>query len=432
MKRFVFSFFIFIFCLFIAAPAGALNLEESYRLVLSRSPDLKELQLRSEAARWEERKVMADFLPRLEMEGRHLFDERFEELEVPFNGEVFVMPAIQPYSSLGFSARWEIFKGFETRHRLRAAEAVSTAYQHRLRREEEAKRTQVRTLFYRALGSQILADVAEQNIRTLEGHLNDVKVRVRSGVSTQFDTLRVEVQLDDARTEKTAADGQVVVTRAQLFEALAFPDDGKALVGQMPEDFNVDLTRARLDDPQRDERAALLADKAAAESRRKAANSHWYPEVSLFGNYEWYNNLNHALTQDDERFKSAYAVGLQFSWNLFDGGAALASQKQALLADQIAANEVAKLDLRAPVALEEAKRRFTYDVSNYKAKLSSIKKAAEAVRLAKGGLRAGTRTNTEVLDAVVDLNRAKAAAVKSQIDAIEALGELELSVGHSL
>jgi outer membrane protein TolC len=85
-----------------------------------------------------------------------------------------------------------------------------------------------------------------------------------------------------------------------------------------------------------------------------------------------------------------------------------------------------------PVALEEAKRRFNYDVINFKAKLSSIRKAEEAVRLARGGLKAGIRTNTEVLDAVVDLNRARAAALKSQIDAIEALGLLELSVGHTL
>ena len=120
------------------------------------------------------------------------------------------------------------------------------------------------------------------------------------------------------------------------------------------------------------------------------------------------------------------------SWNLFDGGASLASQRQAALANKIADERVARFDQNMPVAVEEAKRRFSYDVINYNAKLSSIRKAEEAVRLAKGGVKAGTRTNTEVLDAVMDLNRAKASAVKSQIDAVEALGQLELSLGYAL
>ncbi|MNL85200.1 hypothetical protein D3C87_2134340 [compost metagenome] len=54
------------------------------------------------------------------------------------------------------------------------------------------------------------------------------------------------------------------------------------------------------------------------------------------------------------------------------------------------------------------------------------------MRLAHGALRAGALTNTEVLDAVLDLNRAKASAVRAQIDAVEALGSLELALGHSI
>jgi outer membrane protein TolC len=342
------------------------------------------------------------------------------------------MPAIQPYSLLGVTATLNIFNGFQTYNYFLAAKQREKAAEFHLKRAEEQKRSEIRTLFYKALGSQVLVTVADQNIETLQSHLKDVNSRVRSGVSTRYDSLRADVQLEDAQTEKISAENSVVIARAKLFESIGIPDDGKPLEGKLPENFDQDTTKLKLENTLRSDRSALVEEKEAFRSLSSASKSHWYPSVSLFGNYEKYNNINHAILADDERFKTAYAVGVLMKWNLFDGGEDWASQNQAAIESEIAELNLAKMDQNIPIALEEAKRRFSYDVTNYKAKVSSIKKAEEAVRLARGGVRAGTRTGVEVLDAVVDLNRAKAAAVKSQVDAIEALGQLELAVGHSL
>ena len=424
---------IILLCSLIAINAQALTLDEAVKSANENSHELKAMRLETESAQWGETKAMAGYLPKLELGARHLFSERFEELEVPFAGDVFVMPAIQPYSSLGLSATLNIFNGFQTTNEMSAAKLASQASDYRLKRKEEQTRVEIRTLFLRALGSQILLDVAEQNIQTLQSHLSDVGARIRSGVSTRYDSLRVEVQLEEAQTDKVSAQSGVVVSRAKLFEAIGTADDNKPLVGKLPEDLaRIDVAKPRPDSSSRTDRAALISERDQIEKQSRAAKAHWLPKVSLFGDYEWYNNINHSISESDERFKSAYGLGVQMSWNLFDGGASLASQRQAALANKIADERVARFDQNMPVAVEEAKRRFSYDVINYNAKLSSIRKAEEAVRLAKGGVKAGTRTNTEVLDAVMDLNRAKASAVKSQIDAVEALGQLELSLGYAL
>lgn len=417
--------------IFVSSASLALTFDEASKVASQNSREIKILRLQTESAKWGERKALSRYLPKVEIHGRHLTDERFEELEVPFNGDVFVMPAIQPYSLLGVTATLNIFDGFHTTHEFAAARASQRAAQYRLKRAEDQNRAQIRTLFYTALGSQILVDVANQSLLALQNHLNDINVRVRSGVSTRYDSLRVEVQLEEAKTEKVAAENAVVLARARLFESLGVPDDGKPLTGQMPEDFaKIDVNNMQLADGPRLDRAALIAERDSLRSHSKAAKSHWYPSVSLFGNYEWYNNINHSITESDERFKSAYAVGLNFTWDIYDGGADWASQKQALLESQMAELKLAQLEQNIPAHLDEAKRHFSYNVLNYKAKVISSKKAEEAVRLAKGGLRAGTRTNTEVLDTVVDWNRSRAAVVKSQLEAIQALGDLELAAGR--
>jgi outer membrane protein TolC len=220
------------------------------------------------------------------------------------------------------------------------------------------------------------------------------------------------------------------VARARLFQALGRADDHKTLEGQLPENFdNLQNAQANARMEVRRDREQLIRESERARYLAASAGAHWMPSVSLFATHDWYNNYNHSVTDSDERFKSAYALGVQLRWNLFDGGAQVASQRQAALAQAAAEERLAKFDQEAPNGLDEARRRLHYDILSYKAKLSSVKKAEEAVRLARGGVRAGTLTNTQVLDAVVELNRAKAATVKTQMDAVEAWGQLELAIG---
>lgn len=416
-----------------AAQAKALTFDEALKSSTSNSHELKELRLEIQSSRWNEDKALAGYLPRLDLDGQHLFNEAFTELELAFGGSNVTIPAIAPYTSLGLTATINVFNGFRDENQLSAARLQNQAARLRLTRAEERKKTEIRSLFYRALGSQMLLDVAKQNIETLQTHSADVSHRISSGVSTRYDSLRVEVQLEDAKTEKVAAESNIAIARAKLFEAIGQADDGEPLLGKLPDDLDrISFQTITAENIVRADRSALLAERDQLVKVAAASKAHWLPQVSLFGDYEWYNNYNHSITGSDERFKAAYGLGVRVSWNIFDGGASLANQQQASVAIDIAQEKIADFDQNSPLAIEEAKRRFSYDLINYSAKLTSIRKAQEALRLARSGAKAGTRTNTEVLDAAVDLNRAKASAVKSQIDAIEALGQLELAAGHSL
>jgi outer membrane protein TolC len=418
---------------FLPVSTFAITYDEALKIGLESSHDLKILKLQSESAQQSQKKAIAGFLPTLELSGRHLFDERFEELEVPFANDIFVMPAIQPYTNAGVTLEWNLFNGFKDKYEWDAARAEKSAAETALNRAKEEKRVQIRSLFSRALASQILVDVSEKNISSLQSHLDDVTVRIRSGVATRYDSLRTEVQLEEARTEKLAAENAVLSTRAKLFEALGVADDGKPLQGELMTDFtkiNPKEIASKINE--RADRASLISQRDRAESLSKASRSHFMPQVSLIGNYEFYNNINHSITDADERFKSSYAVGAKLSWNLFDGGADSADYKKTILAKKIAEENLAKFDESSHVQATEIQNKFSFDLVNYNAKMSSVRKAEEAVRLANGGLKAGTRTNTEILDAVVELNRARAAAVKSQVEAIEDMGQLELAFGITL
>ena len=110
----------------------------------------------------------------------------------------------------------------------------------------------------------------------------------------------------------------------------------------------------------------------------------------------------------------------------------MARQAEAGNRAEEAAQASRALLLKASLEFETWKRRFVTNAEVNRARLRTEEKSQESVRLATLGLKAGTNTNSEVLDAELDLFRSRAGIVRAQMDAAEALINLELAVGKKL
>jgi ATP-binding cassette subfamily F protein 3 len=82
--------------------------------------------------------------------------------------------------------------------------------------------------------------------------------------------------------------------------------------------------------------------------------------------------------------------------------------------------------------IEEQVARLEAEIEGYGQESAHFKSAEESVRLAKLAFKAGNGTNTEVLDAELDLFRSRAGIVRAQMDAAEALLNLESALGRRL
>ncbi|HXC63963.1 MAG TPA: TolC family protein, partial [bacterium] len=181
-------------------------------------------------------------------------------------------------------------------------------------------------------------------------------------------------------------------------------------------------------DKQADLRAKALKAEAA-ESRGYSTLGAFAPKVSVVGGYQWYNNVQMDVN-DLGDYRTAYQLGLQLDWNLFSGGASLAEERQASAQAEQARQASRLARQQAEYDRELWSRRLAYSTELYQAKLDDVDKSKESVRLATLGQQAGTRTTTEVLDAELDSFRASAGAVSAQMDAAEALINLELAQGQ--
>jgi outer membrane protein TolC len=330
-----------------------------------------------------------------------------------------------------------LFDGFANVNHLKAAARDESAAEGDYERAKFELTQNIRLAFYQALAAAQLDEVAEQNVKTLEDHLREVDIQRHGGAATNYDTLRVSVQLSEARADAIDAKDNVTLSRRKLTELLGIDEDSRPLEGVLPAP-----DASRVKDLQLSgvptERTDIEALDRRAESAdyNRGANAAWLvPTVSLGGQLMFYNELTYTAAGsivDPQQYEKAYNVGLFLTWNLFDGGVAWARSREASYQQVQADSRARAAKLQVPYDFAYWKRHFLSNTDHYEARKLDVARSEESVRLAKEEERAGTRTSTETLDAELDLFRAKAGVVNAQVSAAEAEIRLELALGRRI
>ncbi|WP_413575865.1 TolC family protein [Bdellovibrio sp. HCB290] len=411
--------------------AETLTLTDSLNIANGSSPQVKKAEAAKDEAGWKKVEAYSVFMPRVTLGGSHLLDEKFMLQRVTLGGPPTTIEMIQPYTIWTARAEWLVFDGLANWDKYKSMSYGASAAEKEADWAKFQVSQETKMKFYKALAAIELEKVSYQNVKTLEDHLSRAKAFLKSGAGTSFDVLRVEVQLGEAQSETLNAQDNTVLSRQNLLVGLGVEDTGQNLSGELPVPDAQKV--ANLQKPEKIERLdyqAIADRELAAHKAWLAAYKHWIPKFSLFGQADYYNNISKGLTDQD--FNNAYSFGVNMTWNVFDGFASSAQSAQAD-ARQVQAQETTRqAKLKTSFDFDFWKRRYMYSAALYKAKTVDVEKAQESVRLATQSFKAGTRTSSEVLDAELDLFRARAGLVNAQVNASEAFVNLELALGKEL
>ncbi len=274
------------------------------------------------------------------------------------------------------------------------------------------------------LATQEEIGVAAQNLAAADDHLRVAGERYLARSAARFDVLRAEVQAEEARQEVIRADGNLLVARAQLLQALGLPTgEYRALppgatVAARP---GVDELLAAAD-RQRPDLQGLDRQLAAAEAGVAAARAERYPTLALAADYQY-------VTPESTTVFTRWSVGALVSLPILDGGRAGARRREA---------EAALVQARA--ALDQGRRQVEAEVRQAVARVASaealvrvaarqVEQAEELSRLADVRFAGGVGTATEVADAKGSLARARYGLVRAEADRGIADAEQALAVG---
>lgn len=273
---------------------------------------------------------------------------------------------------------------------------------------------EVRTRFYTVLVNRERIKVQEQNIELLQRQLKDVKNRYEAGTVSNFEVLRAEVALANAQPALITARNNHRLAIEELRQSLGFVNISDQNVAKVPEfigtlEFNpvsYDLRSALVSArEQRPDLQRLTKLAAAAEQGVTARRAGYLPVVSAFGAYDW--RMNSTGSSSLANARDGWTVGLQSTWDIFDGRATAGRVVQARSQLEQAKLAVAEAQLSVDVDVRRSISTYQQATELAEASKKVVEQAEEAVRLANARFGAGTATQLDVLTSQVDLTTAR-------------------------
>ncbi len=294
----------------------------------------------------------------------------------------------------------------------------------------------VRIAYADALLAREQIGVQEASLNLLGKELEDARRRFEAGTVPQFNVLRAETELGNARPRLIRARNASRTAKQNLINLL-----GQHIPGAVGEEIplelsgnldvlavTVELSSSLLEAmANRSELAASRIAQGLRGEELNTARAGSRPRVEVFGGY---GARSPQFDRDLGAGLAGWQTGAQVSWDLWDGGLTRGRIQEAQ----------AKRD-QAAIALDQVVRRVELEVRTAYSSFTETKEllasqervtqtAGEALRLANSRAEAGAATQLDVLSAQTSLTEARTIYVQATRDYSVAITRLERATGR--
>ena len=287
----------------------------------------------------------------------------------------------------------------------------------------------VKKAFYGVLLAQELYEIMKASLTNAEDNLKSVQALNRQGLTSDFDALQVEVQVENLRPKvdelknvlENAKNGlkillgldqnsQIDVDGKFNYTTEILPDNETAVDNAMFSNLDI---------------KSLVIKKQVDEEFIAIERADYWPTIAAFGNYSFSGSA------DDFKFQTynSSVVGLSFSLNLFRGGQVSHRVQQAEISTMQTEQQISVLkDFTATqvkskiLELEKVKKQVDALEKN-------VSLAEKAYSIAVTRYDEGSGTQLEIKNADVELRTARTNRIKAIHDYIIAKAELDQLLG---
>lgn len=412
------------------APAGAIPLEACLREALEKNPDIRRDTALLDQALGQKTVYRSRALPRLNLtvpggrKGRKGTEsaENFIILTGQLTQPLFdaAIPASSRRGSLGeLAARQQLFVTATDR-----LHAVRLAY--------------LEALYHRAQTRLLLRqqELLQSNIKA-ENDRREAGISPRSAVmQAQIQSYQIEPRIEESRRQERLA--RVTLARIlgrDLHQDQFLPEPQGPLpfepaLGDLPALFETTLA-------QRPDFRLLETLIRAADADKRIAEAGYFPLIQLVGTTQYLpseelSNNQNAIRASDNVSTSEAALGVQFSWRVFDPGTTLGASRRIRAESEISALTLQTLKESAARELSTTLRALRAAQERIVAQAASLQLAEETIRLVESAQRGGTAGQIEFLEAQSSLLEARTGVLNAVYTHNLALAELDRITGRYL
>ncbi|HOI29084.1 MAG TPA: TolC family protein [Melioribacteraceae bacterium] len=436
MKKLILIIFI---AVTLNAQERSLNLEESLRIGMTNSKELKISRSKLNYTDSKITEIRSQFLPQFKLTGNYTrLSDNIPPFEVsmPFAPLPIRIsdPIINIYSvRFGFSQ--PIFTGFRLSSLKNSADLNLRASEYDYSKDEIEKAFNVFTAFWNFYKTGEIKKAIKQNLDQMEKHLRDTKVFYDNGLVSTNDLLKLEVQRSNTKLMLLEAENNFNLARIMFNKAVGLELTANTSVTvdeKILEESDFELAEISAEAfASRNELKSLSKRIEASEKGISAAKSYWLPSVYLNGNY-YYSNPNPRFQPARNKFDSNWDLSVSLNWDVWNWG---------FTSSQVLQAEETKIQLE--ITLEQIKESIQAEVySNYLTFLKSSEKlnlsrlmltqAKENYRVTVEKYNVQLATSTELIDAETLKLQAETNLKTSEVDYQIAKVSLEKSIGRPI
>ena len=294
----------------------------------------------------------------------------------------------------------------------------------------------VEKAYYVLSAARASVNAAETNLTLARTSLGAIQERHQVGLATKPQILLARQVEAQAVYDLENAKSMVHDAESALYEAIGVAPDVSITVQRLdhqnvPANLSNDVEQLIADAiKNRPDVAAQIAAVRAGDAAIAGAESEFYPEVGVSGNYGqiiWSYTVNGGHTQDlNQPF---YGALLSLRWNLFTGFDRYYGVRKATAERNLARSELKSLELSVVATVWRAYYDFVSAKKKYDASEALAAASEESYSANLESHRHGLATITDLLGAERDLMAARYTLVQSKADLMVSSSALVHAVG---
>ena len=414
-------------CAATAIPAAAASLEEELATLLLDHPSIRAATKTVESQRQEVKRVMSDFLPRVQMQSDLTYELINSPAERNAGDGQEGKPSSRTAQRASLAMTQNLFNGFQTTSQVRAARLNKELAQLTLEGTRQSTVFEGITAYVNVLRQMRLIELARENEVTIQEQLSLEDERVQRGAGVAVDVLQAKSRLQVAKERRVTFEGALMDATSRFAQTFNHPPDIDTMqdpappIDMVPSDLERAVDSALVDNPALANSGITIE---VARERQRAVRGELFPSLDMETRYSFEKNAGAVLgTRRD------YTATVRATWDIFTGFSTRNLMSQAAFnygatKDQYEFTtrkviEQAKLSWQALMTARERVQLLENAVNIASEVFTSRQKLREA----------GKETVINVLDSSNEVNNAAINFTSASYDERLAVYQLLLSMG---
>jgi TolC family type I secretion outer membrane protein len=265
--------------------------------------------------------------------------------------------------------------------------------------------------YFNYLQAKRVRDASIEVVKQTQEHLTQAQAFYRAGTVAQFDVLKAQTDLANAKVNLISAENNVRISRLQLENVLSQKLGGSEVMIDNLETQQDSIEIHAAMDIAMNNRPELISSKLKVEAGKSYLTSAWAANLPSINATGGYNKRSYGFV--DEYFLPSWNIGATISIPIFQGFALDAGIDQARANLKISESSNDELIQNVTLEVQQQYSSLQQTRESIEATRALVAQSEETLKLAEGRYKQGVGSAVEITDAQVGLYNAKTSYIQS-------------------